>query len=138
MKNYFDTLLTQLKSAEELDEENFSKSVKLLSGGKRMAGAKCAWCYEDDFAFWKEDSLHGRKVPHPMHWFYGGILIPTPNYEMRGEIDYENCVVIVTEYPVEKCYVECDWTPLMTILTTPSIHRFHIMEIIRANKLLPL
>jgi hypothetical protein len=138
VRTYFEKLLLNLDLADELSGQKFESAIKKLSGGRREVGAKCSWCYDDDVQFWKEDNLHGRTIPHPMHWFYGGILIPTPDYELRGEIDYETCVVVVTNYPVEKGYVETDWTPLLTILTTPQIHRFHIMETIRPARPLPV
>jgi hypothetical protein len=135
MRTYFENLTLKLDLVKELGTKEFETAIKKLLGGSRLAGSRCAWCYKEDVDFWKTDSLYNGKIPHPGNWFYGGWLIPTPDYEMRGEIEHESCVVVVTQYPVEKCYVECDWTPLLSILTEPEIVRFHIMETIRPARL---
>jgi hypothetical protein len=32
------------------------------------------------------------------------------------------------DYPIEKENPEVDWVPLLTLLTSPELHRFHVME----------
>lgn len=126
MKEALNQLLRQIEDAGAMHGAAFDAAINRLSGGKLVAGARCAWCYADDLQFW------GNPIPHPKDWFYSGIVVPVPDYEMRGgEIDHDKCVVVVTGYPVEKVYVECDWTALLSVLTSPGIHRFHVMETVR-------
>lgn len=131
MLEYMKDLLKELEDAEAMHGPDFDSAIKKLSGGKLVPGARCAWCYEDDVSAWKE---FGGKTPHPKDWYYHGIIVPVPDLEMRGtEIEHDKCVVVVTEYPVEKCYCETDWTALLTILTNEGIHRLHVMETIRLH-----
>lgn len=125
MKNYMKRLVKQVEDAEAMETDAFMAAINKMSGGTVEACAPCAWCYEDDVEQWK---LMGDGMPHPKDWPYRGIIVPIPDYELRGQIEHEKAVVIVTEYPVEKCYVECDWTALLSVLTSPDLHRFHIME----------
>ena len=132
MKAYLERLSELHKETEEIYGKPYDDAVKRLSGGRLEAGARCAWCYADDLKVWCE--LEGGKMPHPKDWPYCGIIVPIPDHDGRGELDPEKCVVCVLSYPIEKENPEVDWTPLLTILTSPGLHRFHVMERITVAK----
>lgn len=126
MKAYLERLAELHKETEEIYGKPYDDAVKRLSGGRLEAGARCAWCYTDDLKVWCD--LEGGRMPHPKDWPYDGIIVPIPDHDGRGELDPEKCVVCVLSYPIEKENPEVDWTPLLTILTSPGLHRFHVME----------
>jgi len=129
MRAYFNQLLGQIEDAEAMHGPAYAAAIKRLSGGKLEAGARCAWCYADDLEHW------GSRIPHPKDWFYSGLIIPLPDTDGRGELEPSDCIVCVLDYPIEKENPEVDWTALLSVLTGPSLHRFHVMETIRPMKM---
>lgn len=126
MKAYLNRLAEEYEKGElELTEE----ALKKLSGGELRAGAKCAWCYEEDVDFWKHER---EPMPHPMRWPYSGILMPFPDVcDGRGTIELEHVCVCILDYPIEKENPATDWAPLSRVLTSPRLHRFHVMATIK-------
>jgi hypothetical protein len=129
MKTYLKRLAEQIEEAEGLYGEPYDNAVKRLSGGKLEAGARCSWCFADDLKFWCD--FEKGKMPHPKDWFYEGIIMPIPNHDGRRELEPDKCVVCVMDYPIEKENPEVDWVPLLTLLTSPGLHLFHVMETVR-------
>lgn len=86
-------------------------------------GARCAWLFD-------EDSDGERKFIHcPDRWFYSGIIIPWPDQELRGSaLEIDQAVIVITEYPCEKTYVEVDWVPLEAMLANPTLKAFHVFD----------
>jgi 16S rRNA G966 N2-methylase RsmD len=65
-------------------------------------GQKIGWWTEEDEKFSKDIGENVFLDPP-----YKGIVVPMHNTEIRyGIIDAEDAVVIIYEYPVEKCYCE--------------------------------
>lgn len=129
MREYFNNLLAQIEDGEYMHGPAFDAAIKRLSGDKLEAGARCAWCFAEDLEFWGRNS---RKIPHPKDWFYSGFLVPVPDKDGRGVLEPDQCIVCVLDYPIEKENPEVDWIALLSLLTTPSLHRFHVMQKIRA------
>lgn len=125
MREYMQQLSDQLDDAEVLHGPAFDAAIRRLSGGKLEAGARCAWCYAEDV------ELFGSTLPHPKDWPYHGFLVPVPSHDGRGELEPDRCVVCILDYPVEKENPEVDWTALLSVLTSPRLHRFHVMAKIR-------
>lgn len=126
MRTYMEHLLEQIQDAEYVHGPAYDEAVKRLSGGILEAGAPCTWCYADDLEFW------GRTVPHPKDWFYKGFIVPIPDRDGRGKLEPDQCMVCIIDYPIEKENPQVDWTALLTLLTTPGLHRFHVMATIHA------
>ncbi len=129
MKAYLERLSELFAETEEIYGPPYDAAIKRVSGGRLEAGARCSWCYADDLKFWCD--FEGGKMPHPKDWPYSGIIMPIPDHDGRRELEPDKCVVCVLDYPIEKENPEVDWTPLLTILTSPGLHRFHVMETVR-------
>jgi hypothetical protein len=129
MKAYMNQLLKQLEETESLYGPPYDNAVTRLSGGKLEAGARCSWCYADDLKFW------GNPIPHPKDWFYHGLIFPLPDHDGRRTLEPDKCIVCVLDYPIEKENPEVDWTPLLSVLTGPELHRFHVMETVRLARI---
>jgi hypothetical protein len=125
MREYMNQVLKQIEDAEAMHGPAFDAAVNRMSGGALKAGARCAWCYADDLGFW------GNPIPHPKDWFYSGIIVPLPDRDGRGKLEPDQCIVCVLDYPIEKENPQADWTALLSVLTSPGIHRFHVMETIK-------
>lgn len=125
MREYMKQLCEQLQDGEAMHGPAYDAAIKRLSGGNLEAGARCSWCYADDLAFW------GNPMPHPKDWFYHGLIVPVPDHDGRRTLEPDKCVVCVLEYPMEKENPEVDWTALLSVLTAPGLHRFHVMETVR-------
>lgn len=124
------TYLMRLAEEYEKGESGLTEdAIKKLSGGELRAGAKCAWCYEDDVEFWKSEGI---RMPHPKDWHYYGLIVPFPDVcDGRGRFEPEHACVVILGYPVEKENPRVDWAPLTRVLTSPRLHRFHVMATIR-------
>ena len=131
MKAYLERLSELFAETEEIYGPPYDAAIKRVSGGRLEAGARCSWCYADDLKFWCD--FEGGKMPHPKDWPYSGIIVPIPDHDGRGELEPEKCMVCVLDYPIEKENPEVDWTPMLRLLTSPGLHRFHVMETIQTT-----
>lgn len=94
------------------DLEAFSKVKTPLKSGMRVG-----WYFADDKRFWDKDGLDCREYTQ-----YSGIVVPRPDLEMRGaELEAEDCVIVMTSYPVEKEYCESTWFALRRLLDNPEL-----------------
>jgi hypothetical protein len=83
-----------------------------------MPGQKVSWYDADDLAYFKEcndeagEELGLRNAAH-----YQGIVVPMPGIEYNGgELEYDECIIVITSYECEKCYPEIDWVALPRLL----------------------
>jgi len=80
-------------------------------------GMRVGWYYKEDEEFWREDGLDPRENTQ-----YSGIIIPRPDLVMRGcNLEAEDCVIVMTDYPVEKEYCEATWFSLRRLLDNPEL-----------------
>jgi len=133
MRAYMKELLKQIEDAEAMHGPPFDAAMKRMSGGKLTAGAKCAWCFEDDIEFWRSE----KQAPHPKDWFYSGFIVPLPDHDGRGVLQPDRCIVCVMDYPIEKENPSVDWVALLSLLTSPGLYRLHVMETIQIAPLRP-
>lgn len=84
-------------------------------------GMRIGWYYQDDKIFAKE---HGGdpRIDCP----FSGIVIALPGIELRsgGDLEWEDCTIIVDEYPTQKCYPEVHWVALGRLVDNE-----HLVEI---------
>jgi len=84
---------------------------------------KKTWFSDTDIRmWWHKDREHAREVCpdfyndlNAMHEAEQWLFNSNPGYWNRS-------------YPIEKENPQVDWTALLSVLTTPGIHRFHVME----------
>ncbi len=129
MREYLKQLLDEIEDAEAMHGKPYDAAINRLSGGDLKSGERCSWCYADDLKLW------GNPIPHPKDWFYHGLIIPLPNHDGRSVLEPDECIVCILDYPIEKENPEVDWTALLSVLTSPGLHRFHVMETIRTMRL---
>lgn len=127
MRESLKQLCDRIQDGEAMHGKAFDDAVNRLSGGPLAAGSRCAWCYADDLTFW------GNPIPHPKDWFYHGLIVPVPDQDARNckFLEPDKCIVCVLDYPIEKENPEVDWTALLSLLTSPGLHRFHVMAKLR-------
>lgn len=129
MKPYLEKLAIDHENAlETLCKPEVEKQLHKIQGSL-MPGARCAWCYEDDVEYWKK--YCDGEYRHPKDWPYTGLLVPFPETCGRNEMEAENVLVVVTEYPIEKENPTTDWTTLAKLLEGPGLHRFYVFEEIK-------
>lgn len=125
MKSYLAKLAADYdKVLELLASDEASAALKKITG-RLIPGAKCAWCYEDDVAFWKSEK---QPYPHPKDWPYHGFIVPFPDTDGRHEMDIEHICLVVTDYPIEKENPETDWSVLALLFESPDLHRFYVFS----------
>ena len=118
MKNLIEDI--KLQQQCKLPSGNWeTKSDKVK--GTLTHGCRVKWYYEDDKKFAEEMNLIARKAAP-----YAGLIISIPDKEFRcgglgAELDIEDCVVIIDDYPTEKCGPSCEWVALGRILDDDNL-----------------
>jgi len=95
-------------------EEAFEKVTGSLKHGSRIY-----WYFDDDKKFADEEGINIKEDPP-----FSGLVIARPDIIMQSgsrELDYEDCVVVVDDYPTEKCYPETDWIALNRLLDNEDL-----------------
>lgn len=72
-------------------------------------GQKIGWYYKDD------------SVTHAEGPLYQGLIIARPGTEFTYDLDPEDCIVVVTDYPTEKCNPIIDWVTLGRLLNNKDL-----------------
>lgn len=76
---------------------------------------KIYWYYQEDKEFSDEEEYDIKEYPG-----FSGIIIPFPDVTLNShddtELDIEDCIVIITEYPAEKEYCRAEWLYLERLL----------------------
>ena len=126
MQHLFDDWADPWKGVELTDELTMEIEKKI--SGRIMPGSRCAWCFREDTEFWVQESSHGYPYPHPRDWPYQGFIIPKPDSNGRHELQWEDAVVVVTDYPIDKENPTTDWCSLIRILRQPDLARFYVFS----------
>jgi hypothetical protein len=108
------TILKQLVK----DIENYNLPKDLSSYDKIHCELKhdnrIYWYYKEEMDFWQEEGLNIYECYKDMN---SGIIVGRPDIDVRGsELDVEDCVVIIDNYPTEKEYPVYTWISLKRIL----------------------
>ena len=94
--------------------------------GKLLTGRKFYWYYKSDFEFFNNKV---ENVKNHLNDIYSGIIVPVPDtINNYGELDIENCIVVVNSYPVEMEYCEVDWVALNRLLDDKDLIEFFDIE----------
>lgn len=81
------------------------------------AGMVVGWYFSDDKEFWDKDGLNCREYTQ-----YSGIIVPAPDTKNGGgELEAEDCVVVMTNYPTEKEYPEVTYFALRRLLNNLNL-----------------
>lgn len=78
-------------------------------------GKRVYWYYTEDLEFWNAEGINIKDV---LNSIYSGILIPIPDSENRGdgEMDIEQCIIVMDQYPTEGEYPQATWFALKRLV----------------------
>jgi len=81
------------------------------------AGQRVSWWFTEDVAY--AEHIGTRVEDDPP---YSGIVVPRPDHELRGgDLEPEDCVVVMDLYPTEKCYPEATYMSVRRMLANPDL-----------------
>ena len=90
--------------------------------GELTIGKRFCWYYKEDLDYFKEQGIDPEQYSNQI---YSGIIIPIPGVENnRGELDLENIIVVIDDYPIEMDYPEVDWISLKRLLDDEDLVKF--------------
>lgn len=111
--NQFEKLSVDLKDHHlPRDIERSFAKVKC----KITHGCRIRWYYKEDAEFLKHEKLNVREYAG-----YAGIVVARPDSECGGEMEFDHCVVIIDDYPCEKCNVEVDWVAFTRLIDNEDL-----------------
>ena len=96
------------------DDKMFDKIKCSLKHGSRIY-----WYYQEDLDFYKklESDVREQKC-------FSGLCVIAPDREIRNidqELECDECVIIVDDYPTEKCYPESEWIAINRLIDNDSL-----------------
>ena len=77
-------------------------------------GSTIYWYYQEDKEFAEDCDFNIKDDPG-----FRGLIVPMPDIELHSpnaDIESDDCIIIVTSYPVEKEYCQCGWISLHRLL----------------------
>lgn len=93
------------------DENAFDK----LKCKELKPGQKIQWYYQGDKDFADEADFDIKQDPG-----FSGIVMPMPDTDLNGhddtDLEADDCIIVVTQYPAEKEYCRCGWVYLNRLL----------------------
>lgn len=94
--------------------------------GELQTGKRFYWYYKDDLKFFEDE---GEDIKNHLRDIFSGIIVPVPDtINNHGELDVENCFVVIDNYPVEMEYPEVDWISLFRLLDDEELVEFFEKE----------
>lgn len=123
-KRFFEGYDKQCKM--EVPSEPFESKLHKIKCSLR-AGMKVGWYYKDDLEFQQKHDPDGDLTRYPP---YSGYIIPDIDVESVNEFEWDEVILVVTDYPTEKCNSETDWVVLgMLIENEDLVEIFEIEEV---------
>lgn len=115
MKTYLDYLQS------DLDDENIPRNLNnydkihcSLTSGKRIY-----WYFEEDLKFFKDE---GEDIKDHKNDLFSGIVVGRQDVENNwGEIDCNDCVVVMDQYPVEMDYPQFTWIAMKRLIDDDNL-----------------
>ncbi len=115
---------------EDLDNlylpEYLDAALKKIGNISLKQGSRIYWYYEEDKKFHEEQGCS------PKDWdCFSGILIASPDTTMRSpdqELEFDNCIVCMDTYPIEKEYCEATWIALNKLLDAADLVEVYVKE----------
>ena len=108
----------------DIEDNNLPKNINNYDKikGELYSGKRFYWYYKDDLDYFNDE---GENIKDYLNDIFSGIIVPIPDTENNhGEIDVENVVVVIDQYPTEGCYPEVDWTTLKRLLDDDNLIEF--------------
>ena len=86
-------------------------------------GMKIGWWYKEDEEYFV--AYYGEKANRYLHQNppFTGMIIATPDTDVRRDLDIDNCIVVVDSYPTEKCNPEVGYDTLGRLLESENLVR---------------
>lgn len=110
----------KIEVIENADEEPRYELVEHL---ELKVGDKIAWVYKDEHTFWKGENWDVTWEEHRSNTCYVGIILPPPDFEMRGgTIAPEEAIICIIDYPCEKTYPEVVYITMDRLLSNPELY----------------
>ncbi|KKL99393.1 hypothetical protein LCGC14_1814880 [marine sediment metagenome] len=82
-------------------------------------GSRVYWYYKDEKEFADQEGMDIKEDPP-----YSGIVVAIPDTTMQSrpqELDFENCMIVMDNYPTEKCYPEATWMAINRLLDNEDL-----------------
>lgn len=109
---------------KDIDDYNLPKNIENYDKikGDLYSGKRFYWYYQSDLDYFNDE---GEKIKDYLNDIFSGIIVAIPDTENNhGEIDVENVIVVVDQYPTEGTYPEVSWTALKRILDDENLIEF--------------
>ena len=99
--------------ASDLDNDSIPEDLSAYNKIKCKldAGKMVHWYFKDEQQFAKEEGFNPRK-----EMFYIGYVMPAPDVENMKNMEPDEVVIVMTDYPCEKCNPEATWFALKRLL----------------------
>lgn len=118
---------------KDIDDFNLPRKSESFDKvkGRLITGKRFYWYYDEDLEFFSNE---GEEIKNHLNDIYSGVVIPIPDYENnRGDLDVENCVVVIDIYPCEMSYPEVDWVSLKRLIDDDTLIEFFDMDSIKGD-----
>lgn len=113
------TYLQNLQSDLENDKlpKNTNNYFKIHC--QLMSGKRIYWYFEEDLKFFKDE---GEDIKNYKNDIFSGIVVGAQDVEnTRGEIDCNDCVVVMDQYPVEMEYPQFTWIAMKRLIDDDNL-----------------
>ena len=115
MKTYLDYLQEDLENDSlPRNTDNYDKVYCELKSGKRIF-----WYFEEDKKFFGDQGEDAESYTNDI---FSGIIVGRQDAENNwGELDIEDCVIVMDQYPCEMCYPQYTWIALKRLLDDENL-----------------
>lgn len=109
---------------KDIENYNIPKNVESYDKlkGELHSGKRFYWYYQSDLDYFDNER---ETIKDYLKDIFSGVIIPIPGTENnRGELDVEDVIVVIDQYPTEGEYPEVDWTALKRLLDDEDLIEF--------------
>jgi hypothetical protein len=119
-------ILKAVRDAQDIDLPKDVDSIEKIKGVIEN-GTRLHWYYKEDLEYFRE---YVPAIENPRECSeYSGIAISIPGQESgRGDLE-EGIIVVIDNYPVEKCYPEITWVALNRLIDDPELVEIYSEEV---------
>lgn len=115
MKSYLNYLQNDLEN-DNLPRKtsNFLKIKCTLKSGKRIY-----WYFEEDLKFFNDE---GENIEDHKNDIFSGIVVGAQDVENTfGELNAEDCIIVMDQYPVEMSYPQFTWITMKRLIDNDNL-----------------
>lgn len=105
----FDSLIYDLNTSELLPTN--PSNIAKLSFEDIQNGQKIGWWYRDQAKYAKSCGFDIEEAPP-----FIGVIVTKPNISYNGLLEIDDCIIVIHDYPCEKCYPMTHWMTLCRLL----------------------